>query len=40
MSEEYIYEECLIDLAPRLKKKGVDNYKDMAANLCRMRVNE
>ena len=40
MSEEYVYEECLIELAPRLKKKGVDNYKDMAANLCRMRVGE
>ncbi len=40
MSEEYAYEECLIELAPRLKKKGVDNYKDMAANLCRMRVGE
>jgi hypothetical protein len=40
MSENYVYEECLIELAPRLKKKGVDNYKDMAANLCRMRVGE
>ena len=40
MSETYVYEECLIELAPRLKKRGVDNYKDMAANLCRMRVGE
>ena len=40
MSENYVYEECLIELAPRLKKRGVDNYKDMAANLCRMRVGE
>ena len=40
MSEKYVYEECLIELAPRLKKRGVDNYKDMAANLCRMRVGE
>ena len=40
MSEEYVYEECLIELAPRLKKKGVENYKDMAANLSRMRVGE
>ena len=40
MSENYVYEECLIELAPRLKKKGVENYKDMAANLCRMRVGE
>tara|TARA_A100000172_G_scaffold77915_2_gene62855 strand:+ start:10 stop:1239 length:1230 start_codon:yes stop_codon:yes gene_type:complete len=40
MSEQYVYEECLIDLAPRLKKKGVDDYKDMAAKLCRMRVEE
>jgi len=34
------YEECLIDLAPRLKKKGVEEYHDMAAKLCRMRVDE
>jgi len=34
------YEECLIDLAPRLKKKGVEEYQDMAAKLCRMRVDE
>ena len=40
MSENYVYEECLIELAPRLKKRGIDNYKDMAANLCRMRVGE
>ena len=40
MSEKYVYEECLIELAPRLKKRGVDKYKDMAANLCRMRVGE
>ena len=40
MSAEYVYEECLIELAPRLKKKGVDNYKDMATKLCRMRVEE
>jgi len=40
MSDKYVYEECLIELAPRLKKKGVENYKDMAANLCRMRVGE
>ena len=34
------YEECLIDLAPRLKKKGVEEYHDMATKLCRMRVDE
>ena len=34
------YEECLLDLAPRLKKKGVEEYSDMAAKLCRMRVDE
>ena len=40
MSDKYVYEECLIELAPKLKKRGVDNYSDMAANLCRMRVGE
>ena len=34
------YEECLIDLAPSLKKKGVEEYHDMAAKLCRMRGDE
>jgi len=34
------YEECLLDLAPRLKKKGVEEYSEMAAKLCRMRVDE
>ena len=34
------YEECLLDLAPRLKKKGIKEYSNMAANLCRMRVDE
>ena len=37
---ENTYEECLLDLAPRLKKKGIKEYSNMAANLCRMRVDE
>ena len=40
MSEKYVYEECLIEVAPTLKKRGVENYQDMAAKLCRMRVGE
>ena len=40
MSDKYVYEECLIELAPKLKKRGINNYSDMAANLCRMRVGE
>ena len=40
MSENYEYESCLIEVAPTLKKRGVENYQDMAAKLCRMRVGE
>ena len=40
MSENYVYEECIIEVAPTLKKRGVENYQDMAAKLCRMRVGE
>ena len=40
MSENYEYESCLIEVAPTLKKRGVENYHDMAAKLCRMRVGE
>ncbi len=40
MSDKYAYENCIIDVAPILKKRGVDKYNEMAANLCRMRVEE
>ena len=40
MSENYAYENCIIDVAPILKKRGVEKYNEMAANLCRMRVDE
>ena len=40
MSEEYEYEECIVATAPALKKRGIENYNKMAANLCRMRVEQ
>ena len=40
MSDKYAYENCIIDVAPALKKRGVDKYNEMAANFCRMRVEE
>ena len=40
MSDNYAYEDCIIDIAPALKKKGVEKYNEMAAKLCRMRVDE
>ena len=40
MSDNYVYERCLIEVAPSLKKRGVENYEETAANLCRMRVDE
>ena len=38
MSKDYAYEHCLLETAPRLKKRGHKNYKELASNLCRMRV--
>ena len=38
MSKEYAYEHCLLETAPRLKKRGHENYQELAANLCKMRV--
>ncbi len=40
MSEEYEYEECIVSTVPVLKKRGIENYNEMAANLCRMRVEQ
>ena len=40
MSEEYEYEECIVATMPALKKRGVEDYNKMAANLCRMRVEQ
>jgi uncharacterized protein with PIN domain len=34
------YERCLIDVGPTLKKRGIPDYEEIAANLCRMRVDE
>jgi len=38
MSKEYAYEHCLLETAPRLKKRGHENYQQLASNLCKMRV--
>ena len=40
MSEEYEYEQCIVATMPALKKRGIEDYDKMAANLCRMRVEE
>ena len=40
MSDEYVYERCLIEVAPTLKKRGDKDYEETAANICRMRVDE
>ena len=40
MSTEYDYERCIIEVGPTLKKRGVENYQETAANMCRMRVEE
>ena len=33
MSEEYEYEQCIVATMPALKKRGVEDYDKMAANL-------
>ena len=38
MSKDYAYEHCLLETAPRLKKRGHENYGELASKLCRMRV--
>jgi hypothetical protein len=40
MSDEYVYERCLIEVAPALRKRGDRNYEETAAKMCRMRVDE
>ena len=32
MSKDYAYEHCLLETAPRLKKRGHENYKELASN--------
>ena len=39
-TDEHLYEQCLIDTAIRLKKRGFDDYQEMATNMCRTRVKE
>jgi len=40
MSKEYDYERCIIEVGPTLKKRGIEDYQETAANMCRMRVEE
>ena len=40
MRKEYDYERCIIEVGPTLKKRGVEDYQEIAANMCRMRVDE
>ena len=38
--DEYLYEKCLIDAGLKLKKRGFNNYQKVAADMCRIRVDE
>jgi len=38
--DSHLYEQCLIDTALKLKKRGHENYQEMASNMCRIRVDE
>jgi len=38
--DEYLYESCLIDAGLKLKKRGFKNYQKVAADMCRIRVDD
>jgi hypothetical protein len=38
--DEYLYEKCLIDAGLKLKKRGFKDYQKIAADMCRIRVDE
>ena len=38
--DEYLYEQCLIDTALKLKQRGFKKYQETATNICRVRVDE
>jgi len=40
MSKEYDYERCIMEVGPILKRRGMENYEEIATNMCRMRVDE
>jgi hypothetical protein len=40
MSTDYDYERCIIEVGPTLKKRGVEDHQEIAANMCRMRVEQ
>ena len=40
MSTEYDYERCIIEVGPTLKRRGVEDHQEIAANMCRMRVED
>jgi len=40
MSKEYDYERCIIEVGPTLERRGLKDHKEIAANMCRMRVDE
>ena len=40
MSKEYDYERCIIEVGPTLERRGLKDHKEIAANMCRMRVEE
>lgn len=40
MSKQYDYERCIMEVGPTLKRRGMDNYDEIATNMCRMRVEE
>ena len=30
------YEKCVLETTQSLKKKGIENYEDMASNMCKL----
>ena len=38
--QDYAYERCLLEIAPRLKQRGYENHEKLASNICRMRIED
>ena len=38
--ENYLYEECIMDIGPKLKKRGSKNPEKLAASMCKMWLKE
>ena len=40
MSKEYLYEQCIIEVGTKLKKRGMKKPEEKASNMCKMWLEE